>query len=360
MPEPQPVSTPRLLLRPFTRAELEADLQGRAALEQALAPARPAPDWPNQHWDHSAVRWLLDKLDNHPDEPLWRAWLILLKDGPRLTAVGTMGFKGPPGPDGLVEVGYGVVTSLWRRGIASEALAGLIHWARSDQRVRGVCAHTRPADPASGGVLLKNSLTHAGLVNDAEDGDIERYERWFAPPPRRDYAACEARVHSLLPRAAQHTLRQRQEAVTRAYWECFGSTDPAGDGELSAGRAVSWCGFYDIAPGAPPDAMLLVCREPKPACSPIGLHGMCGRGWKEQRGFVVRDVKVLGQSYVACDPRDQSELVLPVFSGAACTGVFDVDSYHAGAFTLGDLQGTRRVLDAAGLTKEKGPAPTLL
>lgn len=193
----------------------------------------------------------------------------------------------------------------------------------------------------------------------------------------RDYDVCVARVRGLLAGMASPTFLQRQQAVTRAYWECFGSVDPASEGEWHAGRGVSWCGFYDIVPGVgggEPSEMVLVCREPKPACSPIGLHGMCGRGWKEQRGFVVRDVKVLGEYYVACDPRDKSELVVACASPASpprglgtpsCqgsggdSGVFDVDSYHAGAFTLDDLRGAERVLRAAGIRCPEA-APSVL
>ncbi len=357
---PTTLHTARLTLRPFTCEELEADLTSRDALARVIAPARPAADWPNMHWEPPAVRWLLDKLTQHPSEPFWHAWMILLNSPEASTLVGTIGFKGPPGPDGLIEVGYGIVTSHWRRGIASEAFARLVEWARHDPRVRGVCAHIKPNDPASGGVLLKAGLAHAGLVHDGDDGDIDRFERWFAAPLHRDYDRCAARVRELLRSTPSPTLRQRQDAVTTAYWQCFGSDDPASETDWRAGRGVSWCGFYDIVPGTPPSEMLLICREPKPACSPIGLHGMCGRGWKEQRGFVVRDVKVLGENYVACDPRDKSELVLPVFSVGTCVGVFDVDSYHAGAFTLADLRGAEVVLRAAGLEPGTGSAPTII
>lgn len=134
----------------------------------------------------------------------------------------------------------------------------------------------------------------------------------------------------------------RMRAVTDVYWRSFGA--PAGP--------VSWCGFYTKPADA--DEMILVCREPKPACSPIGLHGMCGRGWKDRRGYVVRDVRVLGADYVACDPRDQSELVLPVFDvtspGCPCLGVFDVDSFDLGAFSVHDATVAREMLRRAGLS----------
>ena len=93
----------------------------------------------------------------------------------------------------------------------------------------------------------------------------------------------------------------------------------------------------------------------------------------------MRDVRVLGANYIACDPKDQSELVIPVWdvgggqslsvddgdsrvSGASptpnpsqreglrrCWGVFDVDSYDVGSFDVSDAEGAIAMLEVAGL-----------
>lgn len=121
--------------------------------------------------------------------------------------------------------------------------------------------------------------------------------------------------------------------------------------EALAPQGVSWIGFYFKDDGA--ETMTLGHRRDRPACSPIGLHGVCGRGWRERRTIVVRDVRVLGPEYVACDPRDQSEAVVPLFdprAGGACTGVLDLDSFDVGAFTERDANELERLLVEAGLT----------
>lgn len=124
-------------------------------------------------------------------------------------------------------------------------------------------------------------------------------------------------------------------------------------------QGVSWIGFYFKDAGA--DSMSLGHRRDKPACSPIGLHGVCGQGWSKQRSIVVRDVKVLGADYVACDPRDQSEVVVPVFDpSGACTGVLDVDSFDVGAFTQHDATELARLMIAAGLTTSRSGEPAIL
>lgn len=111
---------------------------------------------------------------------------------------------------------------------------------------------------------------------------------------------------------------------------------------------VSWIGFYLKAGD---DSMTLGPRRDKPACSPIGMHGACGRAFVSGRPLVVRDVADLGANYIACDPRDRSEIVIPLFdeSGKAW-GVLDVDSHEVGAFTEDDVTGLTRLLKQAGLT----------
>jgi putative methionine-R-sulfoxide reductase with GAF domain len=138
-------------------------------------------------------------------------------------------------------------------------------------------------------------------------------------------------LHPLI--AASPTLLQRMQSVVNAFWSRFGHDKPG------PRRHTSWCGFYLIDEGD--ESMTLICREPKPACSPIGVQGMCGRGWRDRKTFIVPDVKVLGENYIACDPRDISELVVPIYDldGPApqrCIGVFDVDSYERDAFSEQD------------------------
>jgi L-methionine (R)-S-oxide reductase len=125
-------------------------------------------------------------------------------------------------------------------------------------------------------------------------------------------------------------------AVVDALWETL---HPSG---------VSWVGFYSYAGG---EELVLGPRRDKPACSPIGLHGVCGRAFRERRAVVVEDVRSLGEHYIACDPLDRSEVVAPCFEpDGTCWGVLDLDSHEPGAFDESDVAGLFRVLRAAGLT----------
>ena len=139
--------------------------------------------------------------------------------------------------------------------------------------------------------------------------------------------------------SAAGSREQRMRAVADALWEALSD------------KGVSWVGFYVDRPGEPDDRRLVLgpCRD-KAACSPIGLHGLCGQAMRFRRARIVPDVTELGDEYIACDPHDRSEITIPlVDEGGACWGVLDLDSRDVAAFDEADEQGLCRVLRAAGL-----------
>jgi len=131
---------------------------------------------------------------------------------------------------------------------------------------------------------------------------------------------------------------ERMQRVADAVWRAFGG--PAGD--------VSWVGFY--RPDSAGDHLVLGPRRDRPACSPIGLHGVCGQALGRAKAMVVEDVRTLGEEYIVCDPADRSELVVPLIG---CDGrpwaVIDLDSHLVDAFGEADVRGIADVLAAAGL-----------
>lgn len=134
----------------------------------------------------------------------------------------------------------------------------------------------------------------------------------------------------------------RMQAVVDALWEALQAT------------GVSWVGFYVHESVG---QLVLGPRRDKSACSPIGLHGVCGQAFTSRKPLVVRDVTELGQNYIACDPRDRSEVVLPLFDEVGtCWGVLDLDSNKTGAFDHTDVKGLQGILQAAGLSHAVPPA----
>jgi hypothetical protein len=70
---------------------------------------------------------------------------------------------------------------------------------------------------------------------------------------------------------------------------------------------------------------------------------------------LVRDVQELGDGYIACDPRDRSELVLPISSAGRVLGVLDVDSHQIDAFSEIDLKAILSLMGLLSLTDAPGP-----
>jgi putative methionine-R-sulfoxide reductase with GAF domain len=155
----------------------------------------------------------------------------------------------------------------------------------------------------------------------------------------RDYAPLLDRFDPeprLLP---AHQRDARMQTVVDAAWEALSP------------RAVSWIGFYFKNPRK--DEMTLGPRRDKPACSPLGLHGMCGRCWYARKPMIVRDVATLGAGYIACDPRDKSELVIPLFEAdGSCYAVLDADSFDTDAFHTADVIGLTTLVEHAGLSQQ--------
>jgi putative methionine-R-sulfoxide reductase with GAF domain len=115
-----------------------------------------------------------------------------------------------------------------------------------------------------------------------------------------------------------------------------------------APTGVSWLGIYLADPACPDSLLLGPCRD-RPACSPIGMHGVCGDSFRQVRPLVVRDIRERGDSYIACDPRDRSELVVPLVDAHGCWGVLDLDSHEVGSFGETDAEGLLATVAAAGL-----------
>jgi RimJ/RimL family protein N-acetyltransferase len=136
------------------------------------------------------VRMQIDRMTTEQKTQLSSAWLAQLDAatvGPWTlgftlltragdTVIGTCGFKGPPGPDGMVEIAYGIAPEHQGQGYATEAAEAMVVYAFASDRVRIVRAHTFAADNASTRVLVKCGFQPAGEVIDPEDGLVWRWE----------------------------------------------------------------------------------------------------------------------------------------------------------------------------------------
>jgi [ribosomal protein S5]-alanine N-acetyltransferase len=103
-------------------------------------------------------------------------WGFAIIDRESELVIGSVGFKGPPDQDGLVEIAYGIVQDFQGRGMATEAASVGLAFA-SAHGARRIRAHTRPMTNPSTRVLEKCGFTFVGEVDDPEDGPVWRWER---------------------------------------------------------------------------------------------------------------------------------------------------------------------------------------
>ena len=153
--------TSRLDLVAVTGPLARAETRGRDALGAALGATVP-PAWPPPLNDEVSLAWILGLVEADPEIGGWSAWYFLLRENGQRTAIGNGGFKGRPGSDGTVEIGYSILERHHRQGFAPEAAAALVDWAFTHPEVGRVIAHTLPDGRASMRVLEKCGFRHVG------------------------------------------------------------------------------------------------------------------------------------------------------------------------------------------------------
>jgi len=159
------VGTERLNLRPLPPAAASALPDNRIAAGGEIGAALH-PQWPA-----GPVLGLLPALAAlTPDQAVYRVWTIIERDTEMV--VGDIGFKGPPGHDRTLEIGYSVVPDMRRRGYASEAAAALVAWGLRQPGVIAIVAECDEANQASIGTLER-----AGFVRTGRAAGMLRWRR---------------------------------------------------------------------------------------------------------------------------------------------------------------------------------------
>src|SRR3954452_5243296 len=161
-----------------SRVRLEPIGAGRA---RPLLTGRPEPSLP---WEDGFplpplldfLRCATDAADALVLGPFAAYVIVRRADG---AAVGDVGFHGPPGVGGEVEVGYALAPRARGAGLATESVALLTAWALALPGVRAVSARVTPANLASVRVLER-----LGFVPDGERDGHLRYVRREQPRAR--------------------------------------------------------------------------------------------------------------------------------------------------------------------------------
>lgn len=147
------LETPRLKLITFGLELVQATLEDRSHLAKLLD-ATVHVEWPNPDFAEVLPE-VLEGRKTHPQSTEWRALIVHKADR---VLMGDIGFFGPPGEEGSVTVGYGVVPSYRGQGYASEALQAMMKWGFAQVGVRQILADCEAWNVGSIRVLEKAGM----------------------------------------------------------------------------------------------------------------------------------------------------------------------------------------------------------
>ncbi|WP_060905126.1 GNAT family N-acetyltransferase [Streptomyces scabiei] len=154
--------TARLVLHPMTVSEAERVVAGESDGDGRWAPGYPTDG------DVSAARRFLGTCAQTGDPQPFGNYEIRRRDDGR--SIGGLGFHGPADENGGVTIGYGLIPSERGKGYASEALRGLLMFARA----RGVTRVKGDADHDN--VASRHVMMAAGMQPAGQDERVRYFE----------------------------------------------------------------------------------------------------------------------------------------------------------------------------------------
>lgn len=152
-------TTDRLRLVAGTKVLAAAEIGDRMKFAELLGVSVP------ETWPPDNLRDVLDYIyglyKEHPEWEGWLTWYAVRIDNDYPILRGSIGFKGPPDKQGMVEIGYSVLPEFQGQGIATEMVAAIVQWAKQQPQVKRIEAETNTDNEASVRVLEKNNFTYA-------------------------------------------------------------------------------------------------------------------------------------------------------------------------------------------------------
>lgn len=150
-----------------------AALESNEALGASLGASVPGT-WPPEFLDAASLEFVLRRMVEGESLSAWWLYFVVLPEAhDGRTLIGSVGYKGPPSDDGMVEVGYGIVRDRHRQGYASEAASGLVARAFASPDVTRVTAETYPELVGSIGVLRRCGFR---FIGEGSEPGVIRYE----------------------------------------------------------------------------------------------------------------------------------------------------------------------------------------
>jgi ribosomal-protein-alanine N-acetyltransferase len=150
------VETERLLLIPLNYDQLIKYLMDDSSLEDELdlnETNRTISEELKEVFRQTILPNVADIRKNYLYSTIWAA---VLKEENKM--IGDLCFTGEPNSAGEIEIGYGTYEAFRNRGYMTEAVGGMIAWARKQAGINAITAGTEKKNLASFKVLRKNNF----------------------------------------------------------------------------------------------------------------------------------------------------------------------------------------------------------
>ncbi len=154
------IETERLILRPLTYEQLVKYTKCDNSLEEELGlnkTSRTISPELKEAFEQTILPNVADTTKDYLYSTLWTA---ISKEANKM--VGDICIVGQPNSNGEIEIGYGTYNEFQQQGFMTEAVGGMISWAKSQPKVFSIIASTDKENIGSFTILLKNNFLKIG------------------------------------------------------------------------------------------------------------------------------------------------------------------------------------------------------
>lgn len=145
----------RLILEPFTLEIAQAVEEGYYD-KVIKAGYNFGMGWPDEETLETIPK-IIKNIQFAGEPSGFESWMIIRKDNNCI--IGDIGFKGMPGEEGVIDIGYGIIEAERKKGFAVEAARVLLDWAIEQPAVKQITAKCYTHNFAS-----KKILSRVGFV----------------------------------------------------------------------------------------------------------------------------------------------------------------------------------------------------
>lgn len=150
------IETARLQILPLSHDQLIKYIQCDPTLEIELG-LQPASRKFSPALVEALEQSILPRVANQKTDFRYvTLWTIFLKNG--RVSVGDLCFKGEPDEKGEIEIGYGTYDEHRQKGYMTEAVGGMLAWARQQKGIKAITAETETTNTGSLKILQHNGF----------------------------------------------------------------------------------------------------------------------------------------------------------------------------------------------------------